>query len=93
MIIKQREIIHITNVFFNTQRFFDKMIERIQVDIREKLAGQIANRQAAPPLARREQIVARKIVADRFLRIAAVNDQVKQPKRLGAFDFAPNQGF
>ncbi len=57
------------------------MIERVEVDVGEKLASLIPNGNAPPPLAGLEQVVAGKIVDDLFLRIAAINDLLNQPVR------------
>ena len=48
------------------------------LDVAEKLAGQVANGQAAPPHKRREQVAVRVMEKDRLLGIRAVNDPVRQ---------------
>ena len=55
----------------------------LKVEIGEKLAGEVADGQAATPLIGRKQIVARKMQIDRFLGIGAVYDGVHKPQ--GAF--------
>ena len=64
------------------------MIQPVEIKVGEELAGQIAERQAAPALQRREQIIAGIVDMHRLLRIRAVDDRVDQPERALASDAA-----
>ena len=65
---EQREVINIAQIR-RTQFLGAEMIQRIEKDIRELLAGEIADRQAAAPLKRGEQIIAGEMQIYRLLRI------------------------
>jgi hypothetical protein len=69
------------------------MIESVEINIREKLAGQIANWQAAPALRRREKIVVGEVPIELDLRVAAVDNLVDQPQSFGVRDDAANELF
>ena len=77
IVVEQREIVHITHIPLGPQHLLAEMIQRVEIKIGEELACQIANRQAAPPFARRKQIVAGKIQMDLLLRIRAVDYPVQ----------------
>jgi hypothetical protein len=81
VVVKQRKVVDITQIG-RAQHFGDEMIEAIEVEVGEKLAGQVADRQAAPPLVGREQVVAVIVKLDRLLGIRAVDDQVHQRQRV-----------
>lgn len=65
------------------------MVKRIEVDIGEELTGQVADRQAAPSLERREQTIAREPQFDRLLRVRAVDDLIAQGQGADAGNPAP----
>ena len=52
------EIIHVADVAFHSQFLLHEMIEAVEVDVREELAGQIPDGQAVPPDVTVEQILA-----------------------------------
>ena len=54
---EDQEIIHVADVAFHSQLLFYEMIEAIEMDVREELAGQIPDGQAVPPDVAVEQIV------------------------------------
>ncbi len=70
--------------------FFYIMVQTVKIDIGKKLAGQIADGDAAPPLQRRQQIITRIILHIFFLWIARINDQPNQPEGVRAFNFTRN---
>jgi len=47
VIAEEQKIVQVTNVTFDSQFMLDELIQRIQIDIGQKLAGQISNRQTA----------------------------------------------
>ena len=58
VIVEQGEVVDVPNVAPHPQHLRAEMIEAIEVDVGEELAGQIADRQPAPPAIRLEQVVA-----------------------------------
>jgi hypothetical protein len=44
--MKEREIVGITDIMFCFERMFHELVELIHVDIRKKLGGEIAEREA-----------------------------------------------
>ena len=76
--MKQRKIVHITHVTLCTQNLFAEMIQPVKIDIGEKLTGQIANWKPSASFMRREQIVPRKILYNRLLRIGCIDNPVCQ---------------
>lgn len=88
--MQEHKIVHEANVKAAMQCFFHEMIEGIQINVGEELAGQIADGQAAPALKRQEQIIAGEIPVGFCLRIAAVNDFVNQPQGFTVGDHPAN---
>jgi hypothetical protein len=78
--VEQCEVVHVTQVR-RLQDVLDVVIEAIEVDLREELAREVADRQAAASLERREEIVTREVVVHRLLGVRAVHDRVDEPKR------------
>lgn len=93
VIAKQGEVVHVSEVVIATKLFFHKMIEGVEVDVGQKLAGQIADGKSFGSLYRGQQVIAGEIVENGFLRVAAVNDGIDQPQGIGAFNFAKHDGF
>ena len=85
VIVKKRKIIDIADVLFHFELLFDNVIKTVQIDIRKKLTGQIANRQSSPALKRRQQIITWKIRYHRFLFVTMVNNSIDQPERVKTF--------
>jgi hypothetical protein len=75
IVVEQREIVHVTHVR-GAQYFGHKMIEAVEIKVREELAGQIADRQTAAAPEWRKEIITIKIELDRLLCIRAVDDQI-----------------
>ena len=55
-----------------------EVIEALEIQVGEELAGQVADRQAAAALEWREQVVALEVQVDRLLWVGAIDDQVEQ---------------
>jgi hypothetical protein len=88
-----RTIINVTDVALDAQAVLDKVIERVEVDVGEELAGLIADGDAASPLAGRKKVVAGEARQEFFLRIAVVDDLTDQPQHVRVFDLASHQRF
>jgi len=80
VVVEERKIIHVTHVGC-AQYFRHKMIEAIEIKVREELAGQVPYRQTAPPPERVKQIVAIEIEMDRLLCIRGIDDQIQYRAR------------
>lgn len=65
------------------------MVKSIEVEIGEKLAGEIADWQAAATVERREEIITVKIKIDCFLPVGTVDDQIQYRQRPLASDPPP----
>ncbi len=76
--IKHHKIVYITDIVATLQVFFDKMVEPVEMDIREKLARQVTDRDAAVSMERGQQIIAFKVFTHRLLRVAPVDNQIHQ---------------
>ena len=46
VIMENDKVVHIAEIKSATEVFFDKVIETVKINVRKKLAGQIANRNA-----------------------------------------------
>lgn len=89
-VIETGGVVDVAQIEPAAQLFFHEMVEGIEINIGEELAGQISNRQAAPALQRRKQIIAGEVPVDFQLRVAAVDDSVDEPQRFGVADDAAN---
>jgi hypothetical protein len=67
------------------------MVERVEVDVGEELAGLVADGDAAPALRRGKEVVAGEPVPHGLLGVAMVDDLVDQPQDLGGLDLARHQ--
>ena len=76
VIVKQREVVDVAQVALRPQHFLAEVIQTVEIDVREELAGQVADGQAAAAFQRRQEIVARGQQVDRLLRVGAVDDPV-----------------
>lgn len=84
---EQHKVVHIADIPGYTERFFDKVVKSVEIDVGPKLAGQIADGKTAPPRGGREQVVAGIPYQMRFLRVGIVYDAIYEPKGIGASDF------
>jgi hypothetical protein len=78
VVVEQQKIIHIPAVGARAYRAKNKLIQRVQINVGEELRRLVAQWQPAPPPARREQVVAREVGLDRFLRVRSVDDASSQ---------------
>ena len=85
---EQGEIIDIAEILLGWELFGDEVIEAVEVDIGEKLAGEVADGQSLAAATGGEGRIAGEIVEDGVLGIAVVNDLVDQPEGIGALNFA-----
>jgi hypothetical protein len=81
LVVEQREVVDVPQVARSSQHLLAEMIEAIEVDVGEELAGQVADRQPPPAAIGLEEIVARIVEVDRFLGVRAIDDGVEQPQR------------
>ena len=66
LVVKQHEIVHVAHIALRPQDILAEMIEAVQIDIGEELAGQVSDGEAPPTLPRREQVVARVVDRNRL---------------------------
>jgi hypothetical protein len=90
IVMEQREVVNITDIPPTAQPLLDEMIQRVEIDVREELARQITDGQAAAPLQRAQEIIARIVQMHRLLRVGAVDNRVEQAQAPRAID-APTQ--
>ena len=88
---EHQKIIDVADIALDPQPVLDEVIERVEVDVGEELAGLVADGDAPPPFAGREQVVAGELVQDFFLRVAVVDDLADQPQHVRVFDLAGHQ--
>ena len=91
VVVQHDKIVNVADIVPALQRFFHEMIEAVEVDVSIKLARQIANRDAAPPIAAKDIpiTVARgpvprdaALIKKTFLRIAKIHNQIHQPQHV-----------
>lgn len=71
----------------------DEVIEAVEVDVGEELAGKVADGEATFVVGGGEEVVAGEVFDARFLVVAVVDDRVEQPKGGFTFDFSAEQLF
>lgn len=76
VVVKEREVVDVAEITLRAQHFLDEVVEGVEVDVGEELAGQVADGKAATSLVRREEVVAREIEQHRLLRVRCVDDGV-----------------
>ena len=77
-VVEQGEVVHVAQIALGAQHLLAEVVQSIQVQIGEELAGEVADRQPAAAFERREQIVAGIVDQHGLLPIAAVDDAVGQ---------------
>ena len=87
---EDQEVIDVADVA-QPESVGDEVVERVEVDVGEELAGLVAERQAPAPFGGSEQVVAGKPHQHRVLGVAVVDDPVHQPEDIGVFDLAGDQ--
>ena len=83
---EQGEIIHIAQVGAHTGQGAEGVIDGVEVQVGEKLTGEIADRQTARSLQRGEQGVTGEGIEGRTDRGTVGQDLIQQPERAGAGD-------
>ena len=81
IVAEEGEVIDVTQVAVGFELFGDVVIESVQVDVGEKLAGEVADRDADS------------FWAGLVKGGAVVEDAIEEPEGVGAFDFAADEGF
>ncbi len=76
--MEECEVVDKSDIPLGAQHFPAVVIESVQIDIGEELAGEVADRDAASSLERRKQVIAGIIKVDRLLRVGRINDYVNQ---------------
>ena len=76
IVVEQREVVHVPHVPLRAQHFLAEVVEAIEIEVGEELAGEVADGQAAPPFEGGEQVVAGEVEVDGLLRVRAVDDPV-----------------
>ena len=93
VVVKQREIVDVAQVALRAKNFLAEVIQSIEIEVGEELAGQVADGQAAAAFQRCQEIVAGEQQVDRLLRVGAVDDTVGKVQRPFAGDTATEIGF
>lgn len=89
---EQDEVIAIPHVGPDAKMAGDEVILTRQIPIGEPLAGQVSDGQSSSASMRLEQVVAGEVLHHRLLLVAAIHDQVHEPKDLPILDQSPEQG-
>ncbi len=63
VVAEQGEVVHVAEVLGSFQFLFDEVVETIEIQVSEELAGQITDWQSAPPLRGRKEMVTGKATA------------------------------
>lgn len=88
VVVEQDEVVDVAEVQPRPKFAQYEVIQRIQVHVGEELRRLVADREAAPPCERREQVVAGEVGGRVFLFVGAVDDAGGKVERAGAFDRA-----
>ena len=78
VVMEECEVVHVAQVALRSQDLLAEVVQAVEVDVGEELAGQVADGQAAPALERGEQVVAGVVEGHRLLGVGAVDDPVRQ---------------
>ena len=78
VVVEEREVVHVAQVALRSQHLLAEVVQAVEMDVGEELAGQVADGQAAPALERGEQVVAGVVERHRLLGVGAVDDPVRQ---------------
>ena len=89
---EDQEVVDVADIA-QPQPVGDEVVQRVEVDIGEELAGLVAQRQSPAPLGGREQVVAGEPHQHRLLRIAVVDDEPDQLEHMRVLDLASDQPF
>src|SRR5262249_52382783 len=92
VIAKDDEIVAVADVGMTAQRLFGKVVEAVEIDIGEELAGEVPNGQALTAACGREQIVAGEIVQYLWLGIAGIDDLPHEPAGTPVADRSAEDG-
>jgi hypothetical protein len=79
-IVQNHEIVTIPQVILTAQLLLHEVIEAVQINIGKELTGQIANGYTATSVQRNKEVhILRKILDNRFLRIAMIQNCFDEP--------------
>ena len=67
VVVEEREVVHIAQVALRPQDLLAEVVEAVEMDVGEELAGQVADGQAPPALEGCEQVVAGVVQVHRLL--------------------------
>jgi len=76
VVVEQGKIVDVPHIALRAQDFLHEMVERIEIDVGERLARQVPDGQPAPPLDRGKQVVAGEENFDRLLRVGTIDDRI-----------------
>lgn len=79
VIAEERQIIGIADIARRAQHFFHEMVEGIEIQVGEKLTGQVPDGDPSPAFIRCEEVVPRKIVERWILRITVPDNALREP--------------
>lgn len=79
VVAENDEIVTVADIGTAAQCLFDEVIEAVEIDIGEELAGEVADGKALATGRGREQIIAREIVQYLWLEIAGVDNLPHEP--------------
>src|SRR5262249_10233144 len=85
-----RTVINVADVT-QPEMLGDEVIERVEVNLGEDLAGLVARGRTSPPFGGREQVVAGEPHQHRVLGVAVVDDRADEPQDVRVFDLAGDQ--
>ena len=79
-VMEQGEVVHVAQVPQRAQDFLHEVVQAVEVDVGEELAGQVADGQPPAALEGGEQVVAGVVEMHRLLGVGAVDDRVDEPQ-------------
>ena len=93
VVMEQRKVVDVAQVSARPQYLLAEVIEPVEIDVGEKLTGQVADGKPPAALEWCQQVVAGIEDVDRLLRVGAFNDPVHQDQRAFAGDAAAQIAF
>ena len=91
-VAKQRKVVQVAQIAGHAQHLFNPVVQRVHHHVAQPLAGQVAQRQAAPAQMRGEQIIPGVVAIHRLLRVGPVDHRVQHGQGARASHKAPGVG-
>lgn len=93
LLAEDHEVVHVSEIGAAAEMLLHEVVQWVEIEVGEELAREVADRQAAPPLDRREEIVAGEPEERVGMSTAAVEDSVQKVEEPAILDPSLDDGF